>query len=104
MDNPQFEKRKKREEFTKQISRKKERKIKARKTRKQGLWFGLGMFGMVGWSVAIPTVIFIAIGIYIDSRWPGRISWTLIFLCAGVALGCLNAWYWVKKESSDARS
>jgi hypothetical protein len=29
---------------------------------KQGLLFGLGMFGIVGWSVAIPTLLGIALG------------------------------------------
>jgi ATP synthase protein I len=26
-------------------------------------------------------------------------SWTLMLLGAGIVMGCLNAWYWVKKES-----
>ncbi len=57
------------------------------------------MFGLVGWSVAIPTLIGIAVGVWLDRRWPGQVSWTLTFLIIGVALGCLNAWYWVKQES-----
>jgi ATP synthase protein I len=89
-----------RNKFSKQISKKEQRKLKARKNKdKSSLWFGLGMFGMVGWSVAIPTIICLAIGIWIDSTQPGRISWTLTFLVVGVVLGCLNAWYWVKRES-----
>ena len=27
------------------------------------------------------------------------VSWTLTLLLIGVAVGCLNAWYWVKQES-----
>ena len=61
-------------------------------------WLGLGMFGMVGWAVAVPTVAGIALGLFIDARWPGETSWTLALLLAGVALGCLNAWYWVQRE------
>jgi ATP synthase protein I len=38
-----------------------------------------------------------AFGYWIDMSWPSRFSWTLMFLILGVALGCLNAWYWVKK-------
>jgi ATP synthase protein I len=57
------------------------------------------MFGLVGWSVAVPTVAGLALGIWLDARFPGRASWTLTFLVVGVALGCLNAWYWVKQES-----
>ncbi len=64
----------------------------------RGIWFGLGMFGLVGWSIAMPTVIGAAIGLWIDSTWPSRYSWTLMLLFAGVVLGCLNAWHWVKRE------
>jgi ATP synthase protein I len=62
---------------------------------KQGLLFGLGMFGIVGWSVAIPTLLGIALGIWIDRRWPSPYSWTLMLLFGSVILGCLNAWYWI---------
>ncbi len=87
------------EEFRRQIRRKEERKMEARKRRDRGVWFGLGMFGLVGWSVAIPTLIGLAIGIWIDSRWRGGYSWTLMGLFIGVVLGCLNAWFWVKRET-----
>ncbi len=87
----------KRHDFSREIGQKARRKQKAGK--KQSLWFGLGMFGMVGWAVSIPTLIFLAVGIWIDSRYRMSYSWTLIFLVMGVSLGCLNAWYWVKRES-----
>ena len=82
-----------------QVGHKEKRKIKARQEKDRGLWFGLGMFGLVGWAVAIPTLIAVAVGVWIDRKWPGPYSWTLMFLFIGVVLGCLNAWYWVKRES-----
>lgn len=72
---------------------------KARGGRRGNAWLGLGMFGMVGWAVAVPTVVGIALGLFIDARWPGEMSWTLALLLGGVALGCLNAWYWVQREA-----
>jgi ATP synthase protein I len=75
------------------------RKQRAREKGRRTAWFGLGMFGLVGWSVAVPTLIGIGIGIWLDRRWPGDVSWTLTFLMMGVILGCLNAWYWIKQES-----
>jgi len=69
--------------------------------RDRGVWFGFGMFGLVGWAVAIPTVIGIGLGIWVDTKWPSRYSWTLMFLITGVLVGCLNAWYWVKRESKE---
>lgn len=74
------------------------RKLRARNTRDEGVWFGLGMFGVVGWSVAVPTLAGIALGIWVDARWPSRFSWTLMLLFAGLALGCLNAWNWLQRE------
>ena len=81
------------------IGDKEDRKMKARQEKDRGVWFGLGMFGLVGWSVAIPTVIGIAVGIWIDAKWHSSYSWTLMFLIIGVIVGCLNAWYWVRRES-----
>lgn len=81
------------------IEKKEIRKIKARKEKDRGVWFGFGMFGLVGWSVAVPTLLGIALGVWIDSTYASRYSWTLMFLFVGVVLGCMNAWYWVKKES-----
>lgn len=82
-----------------EVSRRAERKLRARRENRRTAWFGLGMFGLVGWSVAIPTLIGIAVGLWLDARWPGGPSWTLTFLLIGVALGCLNAWYWITQES-----
>jgi ATP synthase protein I len=97
-DEPDPEKRKK-EGFPDKVGKKEERKVRARREEKRGLWFGLGMFGLIGWSVMIPTLIGVAIGVWIDSRYPGRISWTLTGLIIGILVGCLNAWFWIKRES-----
>ncbi len=82
-----------------EIGEKAERKLKAREQGRRDVWFGLGMFGLVGWSVAVPTIIGIVLGLWIDARLQDRISWTLTLLFIGAALGCVNAWYWVKRES-----
>jgi ATP synthase protein I len=86
---------------TEAITRKALRMEEARKKKSESAWYGLGMFGMVGWAVAVPVVAGIAIGVWIDARWPGERSWTLALLLAGVALGCLNAWYWIQREGRD---
>ena len=80
------------------ISHKEERKIAARSEGRDNAWFGLGTFGMIGWSVAVPVVASIAVGLWIDSRWPSRFSWTLMLLFLGMVLGCLNAWHWLTRE------
>jgi ATP synthase protein I len=83
------------------ITRKLRSKLAARDRDDRSPLVGLGMFGLVGWAVAVPTVLGIALGLWIDS-WAGSArSWTLALLLAGVAVGCLNAWYWVQRESRD---
>lgn len=84
--------------FIDHIDDKTQRKLKARHTRKQ-VWFALGMFGMVGWAVTLPTLMGIALGLWVDRQVDSPYSWTLMLLAVGLALGCWNAWYWVKKES-----
>ncbi|MDO9630849.1 MAG: AtpZ/AtpI family protein [Humidesulfovibrio sp.] len=83
------------------VGAKAERKLKARRNPSQGVWFGLGMMGLVGWSVAVPTLLGAALGIWLDNRHPGSRSWTLALLIAGLCLGCLNAWRWVAKEDKE---
>ncbi|MDZ7691077.1 MAG: AtpZ/AtpI family protein [Balneolaceae bacterium] len=90
-----------RESFSAKVGDKSERRAKARMEKKRGIWFGLGMFGLVGWSVSIPALLLLALGIWIDSTWNPQYSWTLMLLVLGVALGCWNAWYWIKKESEE---
>ncbi|HEY7775106.1 MAG TPA: AtpZ/AtpI family protein, partial [Kineobactrum sp.] len=89
----------KKQALSDEIGKRAEQKLRGRARKGHAAWFGLGMFGLVGWSVAIPTLIGIAIGLWLDRRWPGEVSWTLTFLILGVTLGCLNAWYWIKQES-----
>jgi ATP synthase protein I len=57
------------------------------------------MMGLVGWSVVVPTLLGAALGIWLDKRHPGPISWTLSLLLGGLVIGCLNAWHWVAKEN-----
>jgi ATP synthase protein I len=79
------------------VARKAARKLRARTAGRQGLWFGLGLFGMIGWSVALPTVLGALLGLWLDHAHPGRYSWTLSLLLAGLALGCMAAWQWLNR-------
>ena len=86
------------DKFTETVGVKEVRKIKARREKQSVVWFGLGMFGILGWSVVIPTLIGICLGVWIDMKWPSRYSWTLMLLIMGLILGCLNAWLWITSE------
>lgn len=80
------------------IARKEARRLRAQREGTDSVWFGLSQFGIVGWSVAIPMLMGIALGMWIDRTWPSRFSWTLMLLVLGVVLGCLNAWYWLGEQ------
>jgi ATP synthase protein I len=88
--------------FAGEIGAKAARKLKARRS-PPGVWFGLGMMGLIGWSVAIPTLVGAALGLWLDDHFPGTHAWTLALLMAGLAIGCLNAWHWVAKEDRAMR-
>jgi ATP synthase protein I len=85
------------EQFTDTVGKKVARKAEARRTPKTG-WFGLGMMGIVGWSVTLPILLSIAAGAWLEANIPAGFSWRLLMFATGVVLGCLNAWYWVEKE------
>jgi ATP synthase protein I len=89
--------------FSRKIGALEARKLKAKRRGVQGIWFGLGMFGLVGWTVAVPTLLGVLLGLSIDKHYPGIHSWTLSFLIIGLFIGCLNAWYWVAKEEKAIR-
>ena len=81
-----------------QVGAKAARKLKARRNSTQGVWFGLGMMGLIGWSVVVPTLLGAALGLWLDKHYPGTHAWTLALLMAGLAIGCFNAWHWVAQE------
>lgn len=90
------------EELVEVVGEKEERKVRARRRRRgTGLPVGLGVFGIVGWSVMVPTILGIALGIWLDERVAGPVPWTVLGLLLGLALGCLNAWYWIAREQRD---
>ncbi|MFP4384513.1 MAG: AtpZ/AtpI family protein [Spirochaetia bacterium] len=90
-------------DFLSKIEKMEKRKIRARNRKESSVWFGLGMFGLVGWSVAIPSLIGLGLGIWLDTRVGSDFSWTLMLLTLGVIAGALNAWLWVKREQEKIR-
>jgi ATP synthase protein I len=82
-----------------QVADKEKRKLEALRGRKGTALYGLGMFGMVGWSVAVPCLLGAALGKWLDYKYPEPFSWTLTCLVAGLFSGCWAGWYWVDKEN-----
>ncbi|MEO7045317.1 MAG: AtpZ/AtpI family protein [Ferruginibacter sp.] len=87
--------------FSQRIAEKEKQKLKALRNKDKGVWMGLGMMGMVGWSVVVPTLLGAAFGFWLDKKHPASFSWTLSFLMIGLFTGSIIAWYWVAKEDKE---
>lgn len=85
--------------FVNNIGKKANRKLKAQRKSSVGIWFGLGLMGIIGWSVVVPTLLGTALGLWLDKHYPGQHAWTLALLMAGLITGCWIAWFWLDKES-----
>lgn len=84
--------------FVRQVGEQEKRRLEARSAPRQSVWMGLGMIGMVGWSVVVPTLLGTALGIWLDKTYPQTFSWTLTGLLGGLLGGCRIAWHWVSQE------
>jgi ATP synthase protein I len=87
--------------FSQTVEAKENRKLKEKNKSKRGIWFGLGMFGLVGWSIVVPTLLGTLLGIWLDHRFHGKESWTLTFLFIGLIIGCIAAWHWLSSENKE---
>jgi ATP synthase protein I len=89
------------DEFSRMIGANAARKLKAQRRATRSIWFGFGMSGLIGWSVAVPTLVGAGLGLWLDKRYPGTRSWTLMLLLAGLVIGCWNAWHWVARQDKE---
>lgn len=92
------------ENFQQEIRKAEHRRLAAKDERDRSIWFGLGAFGVIGWSVVTPTLAGVAIGWWIDRAWPSRYSWVLMLMFCGLFIGCMTAWQWIVSESQHDRT
>jgi ATP synthase protein I len=70
--------------------------------RSRSLWHGLGTIGTVGWTIGLPTVLGVLLGVWIDSIWPASpFSWTLVLLIGGLLTGLASAWLWLEGQRQE---
>jgi ATP synthase protein I len=65
---------------------------------KNNILGSIAILGVVGWSVTLPTVLGVVLGVWMDRRWPGRFSWALTLMMLGLAIGCTSAWFRIKGD------
>jgi ATP synthase protein I len=66
-------------------------------------WFGVGMLGLVGWSVVMPVLVGAGLGFWLDANHPASHSWMLLLMPIGLVLGIFNAWRWVSRDRAGNR-
>lgn len=85
------------------VTRKQADKLRSRRAGRPNIQRGLGTSGIIGWSIAVPTLLGVAAGVWLDRRSGSELSWTLMGLAVGLLVGCITAWYWVGRELDDER-
>ena len=80
------------------IARQAERKKSNRENPGPSPLRGIGTFGMIGWSIVVPTVGGAFLGLWLDRVAPQSFSWTLALILGGVVLGAFIAAAWINKE------
>jgi len=90
------------EELTNKISDDVKHRLRSQKEGKE-IIFGMGVIGIVGWSITVPTLLGVALGLYLDKRFQVNFSWTLTLMFAGLIIGCYNAWRWINEKSNKRK-
>ncbi len=83
------------------IRRRAERMQQSRNERKYSPLSGLGVFGVIGWSVAIPTVVGAFLGMWLNRVAPQSFSWPIALILGGVVVGAMVAWNWIEKNQDQ---
>ena len=57
-------------DFSREVKIQAARKRKAQSGEKRSIWFGLGVSGLIGWSVVVPTLIGAMLGVWFGQSLP----------------------------------
>lgn len=77
------------------------RERRARKAKEEGdrtLRYGFGSFGAIGWSIVVPSLIGIFVGLWLDRRFETGMRFTLSLFVLGLFVGIINVWKWMNAE------
>ena len=86
------------EDAIKQVQRKAEQMQKTRQRPAYSPFQGFSAFGVIGWSVSVPTVLGAVVGKWLNNVAPQSFSWVLALMLAGLVIGIIVAWEWVAKK------
>ena len=84
--------------FSRQVDAKAALKLRTLRHPPRSVWLGFGVSGVIGWTVAVPTLVGAMLGLFLVLRYGEGRPWTLMLLIAGLCIGCFQAWNWVERE------
>ena len=59
---------------------------------------GIAILGTIGWYIAIPAVLAIILGKWLNSVTNGSFNWIIILFLIGMSIGFYNVYRVIKKE------
>ena len=77
------------------------RRKRGLKQRKRSVWMGMGMFGLIGSSIALPPLVGLFLGLWLDGRTETNFSWAFALMAGGLTLGLVNVWGWMQKAAKE---
>jgi len=86
------------DEFETRVRRQSALIEKGRRERGRSFWSYVGLIGAVGWSVVVPMVIAVLVGLWLDRKYQTGSTWTFALLVFGLVVGCVNAWRMITQE------
>ena len=86
------------EAFAREVHRRRERHDKHLRDGDSSFWQSVGMMGTIGWSVAVPTVLGVLLGRWVDGRLDSAHVFMVFFMLAGLVTGCVTAWRMVAEK------
>lgn len=90
--------------FSEEIGLEEQRKLRVLRHLHEPIWLGFSVSGVIGWGIVVPSLAGLTVGAWLDSKHPGKHSWTLSLFAAGLLLGCFHAGYWMNKEWRSIRA
>ena len=75
-----------------------EREAEGRADPEPSLGARLGQIGVLGWTIIVPTLLFLFLGRWLDRIFGTGIFFSAPLLMAGAAIGFLSAWRWMHRQ------
>ena len=86
------------EAFAKQVRHRRELHDEHVRDGDSSFWQSVGMMGTIGWSVAVPTVLGVLLGRWVDGYLDSAHVFLVFFMLAGLITGCVTAWRMIAEK------